>query len=80
MQVQELDLSGCSRLGSENFPLVALCCPNLQVLRLIGCCQVGISARSYNLFWAFVRIWVCVGVGVCGCGWWVVGVGGWEVG
>lgn len=40
MQVQELDLSGCNRLGSENFPLVALCCPNLQVLRMIGCSQV----------------------------------------
>lgn len=47
--VQELDLSGCSRLGSENFPLVALCCPNLQVLRLIGCCQVSSTSLALTV-------------------------------
>ena len=39
-RILELDLSGCSRLASENFPLIAMACPSLQVLRLIGCSQV----------------------------------------
>ncbi len=37
----ELDLSGCSRLASENFPLIVMACPMLQLLRLIGCTQVS---------------------------------------
>jgi hypothetical protein len=45
-RVIELDVSGCWRLSPANFPLIALCCPKLEILRMIACSQVGGFARA----------------------------------